>query len=313
MQCFHPIEGYRGFEGAFTTSRKASPTRVSMVIPCGRCLGCRVNRREQWKLRMLHEASLHERNCFVTLTYRDEDLPPYGSLRMSDVSAFIKRLRARVDPVRFRFQFKSEYGPQTFRPHYHGLIFGFDFEDRQMLCRTPAGELSYVSELLEAAWGLGQCQCSDLTERSCGYVANHNVDKLGGSLADEYYRRVDPETGEVIELERESQRVSNRPGIGSGWIEKFECDAFPSGFLVRDNVKLAVPRFYKKRLKDRFELNGADNSAGKLVPVDDALLMTRKGRAHARALPASESTPERLAVKEECLHLKLQDLRRDQI
>lgn len=314
MQCFSPLSGFRAAGGGFTTSAKNSPTRVPMSVPCGQCIGCRVNKREQWKLRMLHEASLHDANCFWTVTYAPENVPPHGSLRMDDVSSFIKRLRSRVAPVRFRFHAKSEYGPTTFRPHYHGLFFGFDFPDREVLRRTDAGELTYYSKLLTETWGLGHCECSDLTPRSCGYVANHNVDKLNGRLADEAYQRLDPETGEVVFLERESQRCSLRPGIGSGWIDRFECDAFPSGFLVSEGHKVSVPRAYKKRLKDRFELAGSDNAPNRLVPVDDALLMSRKSRARARTAQAIEnSTPERLAVREELQHIKLKRLRRDAI
>lgn len=263
---------------------------------------------------MLHEASLHEANCFITTTYRPECLPPHGSLRMDDFSAFIKRLRARVAPVRFRFQAKSEYGPNTFRPHYHALLFGFDFPDRVLLRRTEADALTYASELLTETWGLGACECSDLTEKSCRYVANHNVDKLDGRLADEFYQRVDPETGEIVQIERESQRMSNRPGIGSDWISQFECDAFPSGYLISDGHKVPVPRYYKKRLKDRFELAGSDNSENRLVPVDDALVMARKSKARARSSQVVEnSTPERLAVRQEVQLSKLKLLKRDAI
>lgn len=263
---------------------------------------------------MMHEASLHERNCFFTCTYDEAHVPPHGSLRMSDVSSMLKRLRRRVEPVRFRFQAMSEYGPDTKRPHYHGLLFGFDFPDRKPWRRTGAGELSYVSELLTDVWGMGNCEVSDLTINSVRYCARHNVDKLNGPTADDFYRRVDPETGEVFELERESSRYSNRPGIGANWLEKFEVDCFPSGFVVKDGHKMPVPRYYKKILKDRFELAGSDNNERRLIPIDDYTVMARKSKKRARTQQVLEnSTPERLAVKEELLTINLKRLKRDAI
>lgn len=312
MPCFHPLSGYRAAGGGFTTSRKMSASGVEMQVPCGQCIGCRLMRREQLKLRMLHEASLHECNCFWTLTYRDECLPPYGSLRMADVSSFIKRLRKRIYPQKVRFQAKSEYGPNTFRPHYHGVFFGFDFPDRELKGRTDAGALTYRSQMLDELWGMGNCEVSEVTPASAGYVANHNVDKLDGRLADEFYQRLDPETGEVIFLERESQRCSTHPGLGAGWLDLYECDVFPSGFAISEGHKVPVPRYYKKRLKDRFELSGSCNDPKRLVPVDDAAVMSRKSKAHALNR-AADNTPERLAVREELAHSRLKLLKRDAI
>lgn len=263
---------------------------------------------------MMHEASLHRSNCFWTVTYDDPNLPPGGSLRMSDVSAFLKRLRRRVEPVKFRFQAMSEYGPRTFRPHYHGLFFGFDFPDRKVFRRTDAGVLSYTSDLLTEAWGLGHCEVSDLTIKSVRYCAKHNVDKLDGALADEFYSRVDPVSGEVFELERESSRYSNRPGIGAGWLAKFESDCFPTGFVISNGKKVPVPPYYKKVLKDRFKLRGSDAGERLLVPVDDFMVMSRKAKARARSPEVvANSTPDRLAVREEVRVLALKRLKRDAI
>ena len=263
---------------------------------------------------MMHEASLHRDNCFWTVTYDDPNLPPGGSLRMADVSAMIKRLRRRVQPLKFRFQAMSEYGPQTFRPHYHGLFFGFNFPDRKVFRRTGAGELSYVSDLLTEAWGLGHCEVSDLTIKSVRYCAKHNVDKLDGALADEFYEWLDPETGEVHHRERETSRYSNRPGIGAGWLEKFETDCFPTGFVISQGCKVPVPRYYKRILKDRFKLRGSDAGERRLVQIDDFMVMSRKAKARARSPEVvANSTPERLAVREEVKRLALKRLKRNGI
>lgn len=329
MQCFHPVNGYKRKDGGFTSHTRGSAEAAPMVVRCWRCLGCRVYRREQWKVRCLHEASLHEASSFVTWTYDDAHLPPGGSVRMDDVSSALKRLRFAVYPLRIRFLAKTEYGPRTFRPHAHGLIFGLGFHsDRRAVRRTPAGELSYRSEVLSASWPHGVVECSDLTPRSVGYVANHNVDKLDGGKPEGFYdERVDPETGEVFQRERESVRMSNRPGIGRGWLEKFEGDVFPSGFIVLDGRKFPAPEYYKRQLKGRYKLKGAYRHERSVLadpmlgpgpaPFDDAAVM--RDRAAELLLDDPEKaarleanrTPERLEVREECLFLKTKRLKRE--
>lgn len=315
MPCFSPLKGFRSASGGWTSNVRQSPTKTPMVVPCGQCIGCRISRREQWVTRMMHEASLHEANCFFTLTYEDDKLPPWGSLRMRHVSEMFKRLRTRISPVKIRFQSMGEYGPRTQRPHYHGLMFGYDFPDREMFGRSAAGELRFVSPLLSDVWGHGFAECSDLTVRSVRYCAKHNVDKLNGPLVDDaFYSPVDPVTGEVGSRERERSIYSNRPGIGSGWLDKFESDCFPSGFIVEDGRKVTVPRYYKKRLKDRFELSGSSNDPKRLVPVDDYSVMARKSKERLKSSQVIEnSTPERLAVREEVKLLSLNRLKRDAI
>lgn len=248
----------------------------------------------------------------MTLTYDDAHMPPFGSVRMDDVSAWIKRLRFFTAPRLIRFLAKTEYGPRTFRPHAHVLLFGISFrEDRVAVRRTKSGELSYRSALLTKSYGLGVAECSDLTPRSVGYVANHNVDKLGDGHDAAFYERVDPATGEVVELERESIRVSNRPGIGSGWLDRYESDAFPSGFVISEGMKKSIPRYYKKRLRGRFELAGSYEHT--TVPFDDARLMAEKSAEFFDSDEARfNNTPERLAVREQCLFERTKRLRREE-
>lgn len=43
-----------------------------MHLPCGRCIGCKLERSKQWAIRLMHEAQLHEANSFLNLTYDDK-------------------------------------------------------------------------------------------------------------------------------------------------------------------------------------------------------------------------------------------------
>lgn len=95
------------------------------VYGCGQCMPCRLNKRRVWAHRIMLEAYQYEHNAFVTLTYAPEKLPENGSLVPEHVQSWLKRLRARVAPSKFRFFLVGEYGDESERPHYHAALFGF--------------------------------------------------------------------------------------------------------------------------------------------------------------------------------------------
>ena len=64
-----------------------------LLVPCGKCLACRIARRQEWSMRVIHELSGYKDAVFLTLTYSDEFLPDHGSLVVADLQKFIKRLR----------------------------------------------------------------------------------------------------------------------------------------------------------------------------------------------------------------------------
>lgn len=310
MTCYSPLRGFRSIDGGFTQDARRAVSKEELCVPCGQCIGCRMGKRADWATRCWCEAQMHEENCFITNTYRDECLPPYGSLRMDDFSKFVRRLRKKFPDNKIKFFSRGEYGPETKRPHYHALMFGVTFHDGVYWRKTEAGEDSFKSELLNEIWGMGHCEFGALTRGSAGYVAHHNVDKLNGDLADMFYSTVDPDTGEVVQLEPERMRMSNRPGIGSSWFDQFETDVFPSNFLVIDGHKVPPPRYFKNKLKDRYELKGSADPSKRLMSVDDYEVISRK--AKARALDQSaNNTPERMAVREEVARLRVARLKRN--
>ena len=152
MPCFHPITAYysrvenpSGKRSLVFNSDKAL-VDVPMQVPCGRCIGCRLDRSRDWALRCVHEASLYEFNCFITLTFDDSKLPTCNdcrkvescvanrdagsSLRVCDFQNFMKRLRQFVAPVKIKFFHCGEYGAKLSRPHHHACLFGYDFPDK---------------------------------------------------------------------------------------------------------------------------------------------------------------------------------------
>src|SRR3954449_8205389 len=118
MPCYCPQSAYRTSSGGVTFCRSGSLSGEKFSLPCGQCIGCRLERSRQWAMRCVHENKMHPRSSFVTLTYDDKNIPPAGSLSKRDFQLFMKRLRkSQSNPLRFFAC--GEYGETTHRPHYH--------------------------------------------------------------------------------------------------------------------------------------------------------------------------------------------------
>lgn len=213
-----------------------------IAVKCGRCVGCRLEYSRQWAVRCMHEASLYDANAFVTLTYRDEELPLRGSLAPGDLQLFFKRFRRKIEPQRVRFFAAGEYGAVSGRPHYHACLFGFDFPDKYLWTVRNKHPV-YRSPMLEKLWDVGNSEIGSVTFESAAYVARYIMKK---SYDEEDYWDVDEETGEVFERHPEFVRMSNRPGIGRGWVEKYMCEVYPSDSVVVRGRLMKPPRYYDK-------------------------------------------------------------------
>lgn len=265
---------------------------------------------------MHHENSEHERSSFVTLTFSDEYLPPDYSINVRDLQLFMKRLRKALGHERVRYFACGEYGDSNGRPHYHLLLFGYDFPDRTLWRRTNSGELTYRSAFLESVWPFGHSEIGAVTPQSINYVARYILKKINGEASENHYLRVHPLTGEVCRVNPEFIVMSSRPGIGSTWFDKFSTDAFPSDFVVIDGVKRPVPRYYTKKL---VALEDRDQAAEDAANPDKPRLLARAStRVQAKRLqrasdPRSKAnnTPERLAVRAESATLKVARLKRE--
>lgn len=292
MPCFHPLKAFRGrHNGAPVFTRPVDYPAIALDLPCGQCIGCRLERSRQWAVRCMHEASLHEDNCFITLTYDDAHLPSDGSLVKSDFQKFCKRLRKKVGP--FRFFHCGEYGENFSRPHYHACIFGFDFPDRKVF-KESAGSVIYTSALLEDVWSRGFCTVGNLTFESAAYVARYVLKKVNGDEADEHYMRVD-QYGEIHRVEPEYVTMSRRPGIGKGWFERWSNEVYPCDEVVSRGFPARPPRYY-------------DNL---MVEIDPAVMEAVKAERKLRiADVAHDCTEARLRVREKCAQARVSLLRR---
>lgn len=298
MPCYFPVKAYRSQEFNPETGRygitfnphNALVEGSSFSVPCGRCTGCRIDRSLAWGVRCMHEAQMHRSNCFITLTYSDQDCPQDYSVKLDHFQKFMKRLR-KAHPQRVRFFACGEYGTDKLRPHYHSLLFNLDFTDKKLIT-IRRGYPIYRSTLLSELWPHGSHEIGTVTFKSAAYTARYCLKKIGGDLADDHYTRRSPIDGNVYRVASEFCVMSRRPGIGSTWFEKFKTDAFPSDFVVVDGRKMKPPRFYLNMLKE-----------------EEQLPIQRARKAHARQHRA-DNTKERLAVRERVHAEKLNRLKR---
>lgn len=283
MPCFSPLQAYRGRDGVvFSKKQSLAGGLVELELPCGQCVGCRVERSQQWALRCVHEASLHERNSFLTLTYDDDHLPDDGGLDVSHWQKFAKRVRKQLGP--FRFFHCGEYGDQTFRPHYHALVFGLDFSfDREVLRRSP--HLLWHSPTLTELWGHGHVSIGAVTYETCAYVARYVVKKLTGNEAAETYGDLRPPYVTMSRGGRTRDPAENQGGIGYRWFQKYRGDVFPADEVVQNGRKFRPPRYYDEKLGE------------------EELEKIKKKRR--REVNLANSTPERLAAREKVLKARL--------
>lgn len=261
--------------------KKAGTSGIPLQVPCGQCIGCRIDYSRQWAVRMIHESRRHSDNCFITLTYDDEHLPSTRSLVPTDLQKFWKRYRKAIAPRKIRYYACGEYGDENLRPHYHAAVFGHMPSDLKLFSRGR-GYPVYTSELLADIWGKGHCTVGHLTPETCAYTARYITKKISGPPAEEAYLRV-LEGGELVSVLPEFSRASRRPGIGHSHFEQYSSDIYPDDFVIHNGRKAKTPRFYDKLL---------DRSDPKLLET-----IRQRRRERARDFKA-ETTPERLAARE---------------
>lgn len=259
MPCYHPLHGYHAKHENPETGKRSWVSKLSkaksaerLTIPCGRCIGCRLERSRQWALRCVHEASLHEQNSFITLTYDPENVPPGGTLIKKDFQDFAKRLRKlypRRTHGKIGYFHCGEYGELNARPHYHALLFGFDWPDKVLFKRSADGSGIYTSEILQRLWPAGFCTAGAVTFESAAYVARYVMKKITGPQAKSHYEVTIPETGEIIQRLPEYTTMSLKPAIGKEWYAQFKDDVFPSDEVVLRGRAMKPPKFYDRLLE----------------------------------------------------------------
>ena len=223
MSCYRPLLGkFQGYEDGKAQYKilpcSGIPAEYPDInVPCGHCVGCRLDRSRQWADRMMLELDHSKTAIFVTLTYDPLNVPVACSLDdgsvlftldKRDVQLFMKRLRRAFNGREIRFYLAGEYGSATHRPHYHAILFGLslsDFPDINPVSQNSFGQFLYSSRKMYDIWKLGNVALAEVSWQTCAYVARYCVKKLGDDVSRETY--------ESFGVLPEFSLMSRKPGI----------------------------------------------------------------------------------------------------
>ena len=290
MPCYYPIDGFKSREpnenGRYPVvfTRREGQQDNPVKIPCGRCIGCRLERARQWALRCVHESQSWDDNCFITLTYDEDNLPHDQSVSTQEWQTFMKRLRQSIYPKKVRYYAVGEYGkdqdPSTTRtigrPHYHAILFNHDFDRGEEVAKDL-----FQSSELDELWGKGFASVGTMTFGSACYVARYCTKKITGEESEEHYQVTDPYTGEVTNLRPEFSVMSRRPGIGKIWFDKYWRDC-RKGYLTHDGQKIAIPKYYEKELEKIDQEAFEKNKERKRINIDPLDIEQTNNRLRAK-------------------------------
>lgn len=277
--CYSPLTAYRVKSGRrsdgrwpIVFSRESGDTENEVQVPCGQCIGCKLEKSRQWAMRMQAEANTSETSHFLTLTYDNKNLKERcknGSLNKRDICLFIKRLR-KSQGNGIRFYQCGEYGDENLRPHHHVIVYGAKFENSGYVNKERT---LYRSADLERLWPHGFSTIGRFTFESAAYVARYVTKKVTGKKAEAFYKGRTPEYA----------TMSRRPGIGKAWFEKYKKDILSQdSMIMRGGVKMPPPRYFDKLYEKENPLEMEVIKAKRIAKVnkeDNTLRRLRAKRA----------------------------------
>lgn len=238
-------------------------------IPCGKCIGCRIDKARQWASRLMLEKEYSTDTWFITLTYDNDHLVagsepvkvPTGrtykngkpvmikqfpnvahsghmTLNKQDYVNFNKRLRKKFGEG-VRFFIAGEYGEKNNRPHLHGIYFNLPLDDLEVF-KTVHGVPYYTSKTISELWPFGFHLIGKVSYDTCAYVSRYVTKKLHDVDVDKYR-----EEG----IEREFCAMSRNPGIASQWFndhhEKLDSKSYIITVSTSNGaVQFSSPKYF---------------------------------------------------------------------
>lgn len=238
------------------------------IIPCGQCIGCRLERSRQWANRIVLEMKEYpeEKNWFITLTYDDEHIPTKEvtntetgekkiglTLNKKDLQDFLKRLRSRwenkYDHQGIRYFACGEYGETTNRPHYHLCIMNLPITTELKKLNTKDENALWTNEEIEKTWGQGNIAIGKLNWETAAYTARYIMKKQLGQNAEWFYK--------MQAKEPEFTVMSRKPGIGQKYYQKNKEKIYNYDEITIPKKggakKIKPPKYFDRMYKDENE------------------------------------------------------------
>lgn len=301
MSCTRPIPAqqyYSAKNNKVAIRLAGDDFNPNLDLACGKCPSCKLAKAREWALRCWHESQMHDENAFVTLTYRDQDLPENNDLDHRDFQLFMKRLRTNTGK-KISYYMCGEYGGETHRPHMHVLLFGY-FPPDAKYHTTRNENRVYKSEILDTYWRKGFTETGNVSYKSAGYCARYTLKKqLPNEQLQDRYIYCD-EYGEMHCRKLEYVRMSLNPAIGLSWFNKYKQQTIDHDFVRNpDGHEVPVPSYYLDQLKNP-----------KSEMFDPELFEKLKLARIEKAQNNPDNSPDRLAAKEVCAKAKIKLLPR---
>lgn len=213
--------------------------RVGYVpIGCGKCMECKKQKSNQWKVRLMEDLRVNKNAKFVTFTFSDESLQELDNDIKGEIEGYnrdneILSLGVRRFLERWRKLFGksvrhwivSELGSKlTERIHLHGLL----WTDESM-------------DVIQERWGYGNVILGDgkkhyVNEETIGYIVK-------------YISKVDEKHKEY------NSKIYTSKGIGANYMQRkdFERNKYIEGetietYKTRQGLELGLPIYYRNKL-----------------------------------------------------------------
>lgn len=222
-------------------------------FPCGKCYDCKARRVAGWSFRLMREDRVSTSSYFITLTY-DVDhvaITPnrFLTLEKRSFQLFMKRLRKLHVGLQLKYYCAGEYGGESFRPHYHMILFNADL--KHLIGEKYARQVELGVIPLDGkhqfdcpVWGNGYITIGLVSEASVGYTLK--------------YISKPPKVGKFARDDREREFCLISKGIGADYVKKFKkwhkTDIDNRMFCTaKGGIKLAMPRYYKEKIYNKIE------------------------------------------------------------
>lgn len=220
-------------------SRVYSP---ALLVPCGKCVGCRTMKSNAWRIRLKHETEYtkHKNAYFVTLTIDPEHLVDISSDPSKYIRRFLERYRKQFGKS-LRHWFISELGHENGRLHFHGIIYDFA---PGVLGRSEYKCYKSVNKILRGLWQYGSTWVGYCNVKTTSYIVKYMTDpqKLPSG---EYYKPI----------------ILTSPGIGKcytdqPWVRSWHHQTEDGLWYILSSTghKMALPRYYKLKLFSDYEI-----------------------------------------------------------
>lgn len=293
------VEG-ENFIEPFAYDAQTGEALYKYKIPCGKCIGCRLDYSRDWAARCsVEQKGLEEQigkdinlcSWFLTLTYDDEHLPleeMYGNptIRHKDMQDFWKRLRSYAEyhnlGNNLRYYQGSEYGELYQRPHYHAVVFGLFIPDLKPWSRNKQGDQLYISDTLTELWGKGYVIIGDYSWKTGAYVARYVMKKNKGKDTIWY---------DAKNVEYETAKMSRRPGLGFDYFQNHADEIYTYDKIQLVNGQQITPPKY-------FDCLYAEINPIRMSEVKRARSERALDKENARLIQSNYSEIEYFTVQE---------------